>query len=108
MGREETSRDLSGNRPAGVEVKGPDLYTVGFALDSIELCTRLSGLVVVHEVEAKVVDGRPVLFFFVSSLDKTGTLFRNGSLIGNRIPYFYKGLQSRYVSVYQVSVGDAS
>lgn len=99
MGREETSRHLSDHQPRGLKVEQPDLWCVGFVLDSLALCRWLTGLVELHYVEVRIIDGQPVVFFYVTSKDRSGILFQEGMLTGQRIDSFYKDLQAKYIQL---------
>jgi hypothetical protein len=95
--REEAPRHLPDHSVGGVKIEQDGLWCTGFRLDSIDLCHWLSGLVDVHYVEIRVIDGDPVAFFYVTSKDRSGNLFRDGLLNGRQIDSFYKDLQTKYV-----------
>ena len=61
----------------------PEYWRVGFHLDSLSLINLLSGLVEVRETFW--IPKEKVLVLIVENLDRTGTLFRRGSLVATPV-----------------------
>ena len=64
-------------------LSGQGLWRVGFTTEALPLITLMSGLVEIHETFWDT--DQQVLVFIVSSLDNTGTLFKQGVLRANPI-----------------------
>lgn len=64
-------------------LSGQGLWRVGFTAEALPLINLMSGLVEIHETFWDA--GQKVLVFIVSSLDKTGMLFKQGVLRANPI-----------------------
>lgn len=103
MGREAPPCNLPNHRSRCVEIRASNLWSVGFTFEALGFCQHLSGLVEVHEVEVQIVEGKPIVYFFVSNNDKTNVLFQSGLLGGTKIDSFYKGLQGIFVEFRRVS-----
>jgi hypothetical protein len=69
---------------------------VGFHYEALEIIQLLSGLVKVREVVWQ--EEQKVLIFIVENIDKTGTLFRRGSLVATPIFKYQVPTQELLVS----------
>ena len=82
-----------------MKVEQPDLWCAGFEINSLSVCYWMSGLVDVHYVEVRAVGEDLVVFFYVTNKDKTGILFQDGSLTGQKIDSFFKDLQPTSIAL---------
>lgn len=93
--------DLVAQKKAKVKViEGEDLWQVGFSFDALYLIPWMSGLVTIRGIYCN----EHGVFFIVTSLDKTGSLFISGILRGSPLESVKLPQQDLYVSIPESSV----
>jgi hypothetical protein len=76
-------------------IEGDDLWQVGFSFDALYLVPWMSGLVKIMDIYCN----EHGVFFIVTSLDKTGSLFISGILRGSPLESVKLPQQALYVSI---------
>ena len=64
-------------------IVGPNIWKSGFHITALSALPRLSGLVEV--LDANWIEDKMVLMLTLRNLDRTGTLFGQGGLLGSRV-----------------------
>lgn len=78
-------------------IEGTNIWKSGFHISAFSALTRLSGLVEV--LDAHWIEEKMVLMLTLRNLDRTGTLFGQGGLLGSRVESYKLSDQPLIVDV---------
>jgi hypothetical protein len=82
-------------------IEGSNIWKSGFHLNAFQSISRLSGLVEVLDVHW--VEDKMVLMFTLRNLDRTGSLFGPGGLLGSRVEKYQISEQSLIMDIHKSS-----
>ena len=81
-----------------------NLWKVGFSLETLPAVQLLNGLADI--VETYWNNTQEAVIFVVQMKDTTGTLFENGTLVGERVNHYRSPTQGFFVDLVGLNEGD--